>query len=820
MGFTLASKYPADDPAPLFRFCLQHGLPTAHFHLRANSWSNPLTVPGTGTLILPRDTLDSLDLAGGDTFRTLTISDGGNTLKIAKVLIVGHELAATPGYAGDALTQYVVQIADPRWLVWDRGTPVTKSYNLRTDADGSYVTSTLNAGVAWTWQQILTDLWPSSVLGTAPTLPFTPDGTPECFWFQHAYPLNAVAFFLTRLCCGVKYDQVNDVYTIVRMGDTADASAAALTTLTSKYAGSLVYDGYPVAPYLASLPATIRVQFRVRAPYTDGTPPYYTIDQTVTPAAPTVNTAVLNLEDDLTALQTAGSVTNAAALTTRAAERATHWTAKRVNHDTALHREYDGLFDATAAIGCYVAAARWADFGAGVRTSLAAGTNADRRVEDWQRPLMTGETIPGVGIWGAPLIVGGLGSPVCCDGYLGSVCTCDPAGGSCSCSAAGGAKAAAIPATLTPDCCYILGGPGLGGGTGGGGITTTKPGCCRYDLFYFCSLLGTGYGWSYVYWVFDLCWSSAGITSVTLVSPQPGFGTTSAPPTQNWYASPHPGGPCDGQPGTGSFASILSAMIAALPASASAFMCGNQVGGGVPQVGGGGGGFVVPPAPPAPPQMHCQPGWHPWYDIITGQFLGCQPNTGANQNIIPITGQDALWRTPLGGEGLGGVGPDAAIDAGQITSATAGLMKVAAAGSAVSFITIPADATKVLLGDGTFGVSPGGGGALASGDQFGKTATTTLFTQAVGASDGTFRAGAYINVTSAGFGNHVALAVNYTDNNSSAQSISTGDIVVAQEAYIEDFQFRAKSGTNITIVATCTAGSPTFDFGGTLEKLR
>lgn len=425
MGFTLDSKYAAIEPSELYQQCRADGLRTDHFWGICNHFRTGLTKPGTGKILLLRETLDLLRVdSGNDAFHTLTISDNikGNSVTLKKVLLVGHEVAGTPGWEADPNTAYVVELADPRWLHWDRGITVTKAYNLRTDADGSLVTDTLNAGVAWTWQQIITDLWPSG-LGTAPTLPFTPDGTPESFWFIDEYPLRAVMHILRRLACGIQYDPVNDTYAIVRLGDLTAANAADALELEITYRDFLRYDGYAVTSRAAQYPQKLRVEFRVRAPYTNGTLPYYTSDQTVTPAASSTNTAYLVLEDELTAISDGVTVSNAAALSTRAIERASHWTAKRTYHDTAVYREYNTIADLTPALGCYFAEVAWEERGRGAITSIAAGVNDPlnpTNLEAWKRQPYTDPVGQGGAMWAAKLIrTGGQSGAIAC-------CCCDP----------------------------------------------------------------------------------------------------------------------------------------------------------------------------------------------------------------------------------------------------------------------------------------------------------------------------------------------------------------------------------------------------------
>ena len=203
MSFTF-DRYPVFDAGEATTMCADAGIP-APFAGRANSFTNPLGgAPGRGWLLMLRRDLDKLKIGEGlDTLRTLTITDPSGDerpLKFPAVLMTGHLEAVHPGFDSDEQTLYMVEIADRRWLEWERGTPHIKAYNYRFDTDAQYVSTTLNEGTAWTWAQLLADLWPSS-LGTAPTLPvtFTPHGTPENFWYQGETKLWAFDHVLTRL---------------------------------------------------------------------------------------------------------------------------------------------------------------------------------------------------------------------------------------------------------------------------------------------------------------------------------------------------------------------------------------------------------------------------------------------------------------------------------------------------------------------------------------------------------------------------------------------------------------------------------------------
>lgn len=382
MSFVFGNR-PCYCPKKALEAAQRHGLP-AELWLRKNPNSFLTSLggaPGRGALLMMLADLyegfgvDSLIVTPSpDKFRDLVITDpyGGKPLTIKDLLIVGCMEAVTPGHKNDPNTLYLVEVADERWLYYDRGKPLEKAYNLRSDADGSLVTDTLNGGVEWTWQQILTDIWPAS-LGTCPTLPFAPDGTPGGFWFHEETPLQAVDYLLTRLCCALRRDPSTGDYTIVQLGHAFDNPAIAVL---EKHDALRIWDRNPFVSRTGAYPEKIRVQFRVKPPYDDGKPAFYEIDKDVTPvAAEVAEQTYLLLEDDLAALWDGSNFTNDAALEARADERLEDWTRKRHFCDWSEARTYSGACDLTDALGSNWIRLGWEDRdGRGLQTSIASAS--------------------------------------------------------------------------------------------------------------------------------------------------------------------------------------------------------------------------------------------------------------------------------------------------------------------------------------------------------------------------------------------------------------------------------------------------------------
>lgn len=377
------------DPAFLVEQCYEKGIPHGEWFGRANSFTLTLNCPGRGCLLLSRKDLIDLDLSipPGQITRPLTFDDGETLAVLGGIVVVSYLRAVTPGAEQDETAAYVVEVADERWLHWDRGAKIVKAYNVRSSADGAYYSGTLNAGTAWTWAQMLTNLWPTE-FQTEPALPFTPDGTPEGWAFDGMSKLQAYCAVLERICCALRYDPTKvegSRCSVVRIGTQTTAA----TTLLATVEDTRLHDTYPLSTRYAMWPETVRVQFDVRPPYSDGTAPYYTIDQAVTTytAQGIADGTVVVLRDDLFAQQSGGTVSNTSALTTRATERRTDWERKRRYFDTGRVLVYGGIRNLVTALGPSFGTLAWEDRGGGKRGGLKTTLVADgaAALEDWKR---------------------------------------------------------------------------------------------------------------------------------------------------------------------------------------------------------------------------------------------------------------------------------------------------------------------------------------------------------------------------------------------------------------------------------------------------
>ncbi len=204
--------------------------------------ANSLTVtsgrwPAAGWFLMTRQDFNKLDPYSTDL--TLVIDDFASGTLTLKHLTVVQARSVSTGLtnANDAL--YLVQATDKRGVLYNpwyaHGT--TSQYNVPAPAyPGLYYTESLLGGVtAWTWSEMIEDLWEQMpLLGTFPGLPLTPSGTPQSFIFPGGPAWEALSDVLDLLGMTVAVDLTSDTpYTVVSSG-AADGAFTAQQTLYAK----------------------------------------------------------------------------------------------------------------------------------------------------------------------------------------------------------------------------------------------------------------------------------------------------------------------------------------------------------------------------------------------------------------------------------------------------------------------------------------------------------------------------------------------------------------------------------------------------------
>lgn len=364
--------YECLDPRILAEECYRHNLPVEPWLGKANSFACPLgPSPGHGVLLLLRATLDTLDLNAN---HDLVFWDGIRPRITLQNLVPVRAMCCTPGARGDRLAAYMLEITDKRWLA--SAYPIDAAYNVRSEAGGSsYFSATKNGGSAWTWAEMVQDIWESiTPLGAWPGLPFTPHGTPEGFSFYGANAYDALNTVLDRLGCALHLDPLTDRFTIKQLGE-ADATA---TDTLIQWDDLRIWDDEPIEPNRGRVPHKVRVHFVKQDDTADttGASHYYTLDRT-DPTASGVLSGVESgtyalLYDDLPAVYAAGVLSNGSTLSDRADERAEDFF--RQARQERIGRTYTGQAAPAGLLpGKQIRAIEWRDLGAGLVTRVESG---------------------------------------------------------------------------------------------------------------------------------------------------------------------------------------------------------------------------------------------------------------------------------------------------------------------------------------------------------------------------------------------------------------------------------------------------------------
>ena len=359
MRILIDSQYRPQDPLVELENLRRLNLPIPAELTKANSFFNPLgQAPARGYFLLLRRDLNRMNLNG---YHTISIRDDAKrTVSITNVLISKEPAALTAGKDADENCCYMVEFSDKRHLLSSPflGVAINKQYNVTAPAWGrsgatQYHAHSLNAGSAWTWQTMVSNIWGlMSHLGSAPTLPVTPDGTPENWKFVGVDAWTSLCQVLWRIGCAVQWDPGNDSYSIVQVGTASAATDAAIAAAERT---RQIYTRDYVDVALARVPGTIRVFFHREYEHygTEQTTPRTDPEQWLATPCTSIDVAsgvtgadanvVHPLWDDLTAqYDVAGSLTNSSALNIRALERAADYT-RMVRYGTRNQSFYTGL---------------------------------------------------------------------------------------------------------------------------------------------------------------------------------------------------------------------------------------------------------------------------------------------------------------------------------------------------------------------------------------------------------------------------------------------------------------------------------------------
>lgn len=367
------------------------GFPAPHDFGLANSMTVPVGPhPGRGLFLMMREDLDQID---ADALHDVTFDDGINPSLTFHDLVYVVGRCLTPSAPEDPKAVFLVEFADARWRVHNPtfSIPINKQYNVRApgfkpSSSRDYYDDSRNAGTDWTWQTMVTDIWSlMAPLGTAPTLPITPDGAPEGWIFPGTSAWLALNQVLCRIGCAAKIDLTpsTPAWTIIQVGATDTDMDAAQEKLIAK--GLKIFDEEFQEGVRGRVPYGVRVFFHRQeehygneqtTPKTStqwSTSAVYKVD-IVGPNATAAEAGTYHpIWDDLPALYDAsGSLSNGSALNTRAQARSDDFFRMlRGNGGSRQHRIYSGLHPLFP--GPSIKAVVWRQDLAGIRANKPGG---------------------------------------------------------------------------------------------------------------------------------------------------------------------------------------------------------------------------------------------------------------------------------------------------------------------------------------------------------------------------------------------------------------------------------------------------------------
>ncbi len=241
-------KKPLSIP-PIAETAQQAGWPMDWYGL-ANSVSCPRgKMWGEAHFLVSTATLDGLSL---DSPVSITAEhEDGETEWQAYYCIRTEAITQDPDTPAHWIT-----LADRRWF-FSKASACNKRYNLRNSPTG-YITSTTNGGTAYTWEEILEDLWDElPTPGTAPTLPITPGSTPENLIFEGVNAWEAINQVLTAIGCSVCYDPFEDSFSYVEL----KATQSGLSSLIDANDNRILWEYGPTDLPKSHYPANVVVTF-------------------------------------------------------------------------------------------------------------------------------------------------------------------------------------------------------------------------------------------------------------------------------------------------------------------------------------------------------------------------------------------------------------------------------------------------------------------------------------------------------------------------------------------------------------------------------
>ncbi len=184
-------------------------------------------------------------------------------------IVIVQARCVSRGRATDPDSIYLVEVTDQRGILWNPWVnfPTLSQYNINAPAyPGTFYTQSMNAGVPWTWNTMVGDLWNqmSTQLGFYTVLPIIPPWTPESWSFPGTSAWEALNTILTYLGLNIVVNlTLNAPFSIGIYGGPDTFNSALFT----KYKGLLEDDWEYFDTGLGRVPFSVTVLFHKKYQY-------------------------------------------------------------------------------------------------------------------------------------------------------------------------------------------------------------------------------------------------------------------------------------------------------------------------------------------------------------------------------------------------------------------------------------------------------------------------------------------------------------------------------------------------------------------------
>jgi hypothetical protein len=269
----LLNELAAISPRSLHRQAVKKGWETKHWEDKANSfcWQEGKEA-SYGYLLMKWKDVSLLDIDQTVQLKiqvTSSPSDQSpeaNSVTLSGLFIksIKHLYANNISLSDDSIV--LIHLVDKRHTF--AMSHVMKTYNVPNPAPQEmddtnanfYDSESLNSGSLWTWQTMIDDLWkllPGQSAIPAPTLPFSPNGTPYNFQFWGIPAWDAIFKILSKISCSVSLNPILNLFSI--FDESLDQGVSSVLNNHSLTRGLANYN--PILSNAVHLPAQIKILF-------------------------------------------------------------------------------------------------------------------------------------------------------------------------------------------------------------------------------------------------------------------------------------------------------------------------------------------------------------------------------------------------------------------------------------------------------------------------------------------------------------------------------------------------------------------------------